>query len=44
MEVGGPGVDIGTYVLVHRRQPEGSWKVDMDIFDSSRPPGDPAGG
>ena len=44
MEVGGPGVDIGTYVLVHRRQPEGSWQVDMDIFDSSRPPGDPAGG
>jgi uncharacterized protein (TIGR02246 family) len=44
MEVGGSVVDAGTYVVVHRRQPDGSWRVGIDIFNSDRPPADPAGG
>ncbi|MCU1606441.1 MAG: uncharacterized protein JWP46_2906 [Modestobacter sp.] len=43
MEVGGSVVDTGTYVVVHRRRPDGSWRYGIDIFNSSRPAPDPAG-
>ncbi len=29
-------VDEGTYVVVHRRQPDGSWRWGIDIFNSDR--------
>jgi ketosteroid isomerase-like protein len=29
-------VDVGKYVVVHRRQPDGSWKWDIDIWNSDR--------
>jgi ketosteroid isomerase-like protein len=29
-------VDVGKYVVVHRRQPDGSWKFDIDIWNSDR--------
>ena len=38
MRVGGALVDNGKYVVVHRRQPDGSWKLGLDIFNSDRPP------
>jgi ketosteroid isomerase-like protein len=44
MEVGGSVVDTGTYVVVHRRQPDGSWRYGIDTFNSDRPPADPAAG
>lgn len=30
-------VDVGKYVVVHRRQDDGSWKLDLDIWNSDRP-------
>jgi hypothetical protein len=30
-------VDAGKYVVIHRRQPDGSWRYGVDIFNSSRP-------
>jgi ketosteroid isomerase-like protein len=36
MEMGGQS-DAGKYVVVHRRQPDGSWKMGIDIWNSSRP-------
>jgi len=38
MRVGAALVDNGKYVVVHRRQPDGSWKLGIDIFNSDRPP------
>lgn len=29
-------VDVGKYVVVHRRQPDSSWKWDIDIWNSDR--------
>jgi ketosteroid isomerase-like protein len=37
MRVGAALVDNGKYVVVHRRQPDGSWKLGVDIFNSDRP-------
>ena len=34
-------VDNGKYVVVHRRQDDGSWKYDLDIWNSSKPEADP---
>jgi uncharacterized protein (TIGR02246 family) len=33
----GEVVDVGKYVVMHRRQPDGSWRYAVDIFNSSRP-------
>jgi uncharacterized protein (TIGR02246 family) len=35
---GGEIVDVGKYVVMHRRQPDGSWRYAVDIFNSNRPP------
>jgi uncharacterized protein (TIGR02246 family) len=41
MHVGADVVDTGKYVVVHRRQPDGGWRLDLDIWNSDSPP--PAG-
>jgi ketosteroid isomerase-like protein len=41
MRAGGEVVDNGKYVVVHRRQEDGSWKFGLDIWNSSRPAADP---
>jgi uncharacterized protein (TIGR02246 family) len=41
-EGGGPAVDEGKYVSVRRQQPDTTWLIEVDIFNSSRPP--PTGG
>ncbi len=33
-----PVVDAGKFLIVHRRQPDGSWKYAVDMFNSSLPP------
>ena len=35
---GGAVVESGKYVVVHRRQPDGSWRWRRDIFNSDQPP------
>ena len=35
---GEPIPDRGKYIVVFRLQPDGSWKAQMDIFNSSMPP------
>ena len=35
---GGEIVDVGKYVVIHRRQPDGSWRYAVDVFNSNRPP------
>ena len=35
---GGEIVDVGKYAVMHRRQPDGSWRYAVDIFNSNRPP------
>jgi uncharacterized protein (TIGR02246 family) len=35
---GGAVVESGKYVVVHRRQPDGSWRWWRDIFNSDQPP------
>jgi uncharacterized protein (TIGR02246 family) len=37
IRVGDEVVDRGKYVLVHRRQPDGTWKLGVDIWNSSQP-------
>ena len=36
IRAGGAVVDTGKYVVVHRRQADGSWKFGTDIFNSDR--------
>jgi len=38
MRAGGNVVDTGKYVAVHRKQPDGSWKYAIDIFNSDQAP------
>ena len=38
MRVGADVVDTGKYVVVHRRQPDGEWRFDLDIWNSDRTP------
>jgi uncharacterized protein (TIGR02246 family) len=38
MRAGTALVDNGKYVVVHRRQPDGSWKLGLDIANSDRSP------
>jgi uncharacterized protein (TIGR02246 family) len=38
IRAGGAVVDTGKYVVVHRRQPDGSWKFGIDIFNSDQAP------
>ncbi|MGY1823264.1 YybH family protein [Geodermatophilus sp. SYSU D00079] len=38
IRAGGAVVDSGKYVVVHRRQPDGSWKFGIDIFNSDQAP------
>ncbi|MGY1696469.1 MULTISPECIES: YybH family protein [unclassified Geodermatophilus] len=38
MHAGPDTVDAGKYVVVHRRQPDGSWKLAIDIWNSSQSP------
>ena len=44
MQSGGEVVDHGKYVVVHRRQDDGSWKMGLDIWNSSKPEADPMAG
>jgi ketosteroid isomerase-like protein len=37
-----PVRDTGKYLLVYRRQADGSWKVAVDMFSSDLPPADRA--
>ena len=41
MRVGDDVVDTGKYVVVHRRQPDGGWRIGLDIWnpDSGPQPG-----
>jgi uncharacterized protein (TIGR02246 family) len=34
MRVGGAVVQTGKYVVVHRQQPDGSWKWGIDIYNA----------
>ncbi len=36
MQVGSGIVDTGKYVVVHRRQPNGGWKLAIDIWNSNQ--------
>jgi ketosteroid isomerase-like protein len=42
VRVGEDVVDDGKYLVVHRRQPDGSWRYGVDIWNSSRPAAAPA--
>ena len=37
VQAGDQVVDRGKYVVVWRRQPDGSWKLGIDIFNSDSP-------
>ncbi|MGY1988038.1 YybH family protein [Blastococcus sp. SYSU DS0669] len=41
MRVGADVVDNGSYVVVHRRQPDGGWRMGLDIWNSDSPPQQP---
>ena len=34
-EPDGPAIDTGKYVSVRRQQPDGTWLIDVDIFNSN---------
>jgi uncharacterized protein (TIGR02246 family) len=36
VRAGGEVVDTGKYLVVHRRQPDGTWRLGLDIWNSSR--------
>jgi uncharacterized protein (TIGR02246 family) len=36
MQVGGDVVDRGKYVVIHRKQPDGSWRFGTDIWNSDQ--------
>ena len=36
VQVGSDVVDEGKYVVVHRRQPDGEWKLAVDIWNSNQ--------
>jgi uncharacterized protein (TIGR02246 family) len=38
VQVGSDIVDTGKYVVVHRRQPDGGWKIAVDIWNSNQAP------
>ncbi len=38
MRVGADVVDSGKYVVVHRRQPDGEWRLHLDIWNSDSTP------
>ncbi|WP_245820950.1 YybH family protein [Geodermatophilus pulveris] len=44
MQVGSEVVDEGKYVVVHRRQPDGDWKLAIDIWNSNQSPQTPPTG
>jgi uncharacterized protein (TIGR02246 family) len=37
LQVGADLADRGKYVVVHRRQPDGTWRFGLDIWNSSQP-------
>jgi ketosteroid isomerase-like protein len=36
-DMGNPIIDMGKYVVVYRKQPDGQWKVIIDIGNSDSP-------
>ena len=38
-EAGGPVVDRGRYLIVHRVDPDGRWRRAAEMFSPDRPPG-----
>jgi ketosteroid isomerase-like protein len=38
LRAGNQVVDTGKYVVVHRRQSDGSWKYGIDIWNSDQAP------
>jgi uncharacterized protein (TIGR02246 family) len=37
LRAGAEIADAGKYVVIHRRQPDGAWKLGIDIWNSDRP-------
>ena len=42
LRAAGDVVERGKYVVVHRRQPDGTWRFGLDIWNSSDPAASPA--